>query len=213
MKVLITCFDPFGGGTTNSSMEVMALLPESIDNIQIIKEQLPTVYDRSVERMRGLIAKHQPDAIVMLGQAEGRTELSVERIGINLDEASLPDNEGVLRTGQSIVEGAPDGYFSTLPIKTMVETCKQSGIPAAISPSAGTFVCNHILFSTLHMLKLQNLDIPAGFVHIPATPAQAAAKRGASMDSRIAAEGLISMLRALWADLTTRKNERSCHNP
>lgn len=210
MKILVTYFDPFGGGTTNSSAEAAALLPETIENIEIIKAQLPTTYNGSVEQLTEMIALHIPDIIVMLGQAEGRIELSLERIGINLDEATLPDNAGELRSCQPAVPDAPDGYFVTLPIKEMAEAARQGGIPAGISNSAGSFACNHLLFCCLHLLKTKASGTLAGFIHIPATPAQAAVKRAASMDSRTAAEGLIHMFRAIEQHSNTGKKEALC---
>lgn len=205
MIILVTYFDPFGGGTLNSSAEAAKLLPDAIENISIVKAELPTAYDNSVKQLEELIALHHPDAVVMMGQAEGRTELSLERIGINLDEATLPDNTGELRTGRPAVPDAPDGIFATLPIKEMAEASRQAGIPAGISNSAGTFACNHLLFCCLHHLKTQNSGTLAGFIHIPATPAQAALKRAASMDSKVAAEGLIHMIRVIKHSIKGKK--------
>lgn len=197
MKILLTHFDPFGGATANASAEAIALLPDKIDDIQLVKAELPTVYEKSVIMMEELIKILKPDAIIMTGQAEGRIELSIERIAINFDDAGSADNSAETRIEHTAVTGAPAAYFSTLPIKEMAAVAKGAGVPAGISNSAGTFVCNHIMFCTLHMLEEQGNKAKAGFIHIPATPSQAASKRIASMDSWTAAKGLAEMIKVI----------------
>jgi pyroglutamyl-peptidase len=128
-------------------------------------------YAQSAERLLQLIAEHNPDVVICLGQAEGRTQITPERIAINLDDARLADNEGVIRSEVKIIKDAPDGYFSTLPLKEIVEAINGKGVPAAISLSAGTFLCNHIFYVMQN--KFAGTDVRSGFVHVPLMDSQA----------------------------------------
>lgn len=194
--ILLTCFNPFGGETVNAAGRASALV-EPPRGCRLIKEELPTEYEGSFAALSELLARHHPDFLVMLGQAAGRPELTVERIGINLDSAGIADNRGEIRSGSPIRTDGADGYFSTLPILEMARACAGAGIPASVSASAGTFVCNHLLYSALYHIRQNGLPVGAGFIHIPATPAQAVPKHIASMESSIAARGIEAMLNVL----------------
>jgi pyroglutamyl-peptidase len=129
-------------------------------------------YAQSAERLLSLIEEHKPDVVICLGQAEGRTAITPERIAINLDDARLADNQGVLRNDVKILEDGPDAYFSTLPVNDIVAAIKAQGIPAAVSLSAGAFLCNHVFYVAQN--KFAGSDVRSGFVHVPLMDSQAA---------------------------------------
>jgi pyroglutamyl-peptidase len=170
-KVLLTGFEPFGKATSNPSGEIV----KQISGEKIITAILPVAYTQSADRLLALIAEHNPDVVICLGQAEGRKEITPERVAINLDDARLVDNEGVLRNDVKIVEDGPDAYFSTLPVKEMVEAVKAQGIPAAVSLSAGAFLCNHVFY--IAQKKFAGTHIRSGFVHVPLMDSQVTAVR------------------------------------
>jgi pyroglutamyl-peptidase len=167
-KVLLTGFEPFGNATSNPSGEIVWQI--SGDNI--VTAILPVAYAQSAERLLSLIEEHKPDVVICLGQAEGRTAITPERIAINLDDARLADNQGVLRNDVKILEDGPDAYFSTLPVNDIVAAIKAQGIPAAVSLSAGAFLCNHVFYVAQN--KFAGSDVRSGFVHVPLMDSQAA---------------------------------------
>ena len=167
-KVLLTGFEPFGKATLNPSGEIV----KQISGDNIVTAILPVAYAQSAERLLALIAEHNPDVVICLGQAEGRTHLTPERIAINLDDARLADNEGVIRNDVPIVMGGPVAYESTLPIKEFVKAINDAGVPAAISLSAGAFLCNHIFYVAQDHFK--GTKVRSGFVHVPLMDEQAA---------------------------------------
>jgi pyroglutamyl-peptidase len=167
MKILLTGFEPFGKATSNPSGEIV----KQISGDNIVTAILPVAYAKSAERLLALIEEHNPDVVICLGQAEGRTEITPERVAINLDDARLADNEGVLRSGIKIIDGGPDAYFSTLPVKEIVEAIKAKGVPAAVSLSAGTFLCNHVFYVAQN--KFAGTNVRSGFVHVPLMDEQA----------------------------------------
>lgn len=159
--ILITGFEPFGKSTLNPSGEIV----KAISTPDVVSAVLPVVFGLASAQLKELIDLHQPSAVICLGQAEGRKEITPERIAINLDDARIADNAGVKITATPIIESAPDGLFSTLPLSQIVTALQGRGIPASISLSAGTFVCNHIFF---HLQDyLQGRDVPSGFIHVP----------------------------------------------
>ena len=166
-KVLLTGFEPFGKASSNPSGEIV----KQISGENIVTAILPVAYAQSAERLLALIAEHNPDVVICLGQAEGRTQITPEKVAINLDDARLADNEGVLRNDAKILENGPDAYFSTLPIKEIVEAIKVAGVPAAVSLSAGAFLCNHVFYVAQN--KFAGTKIRSGFVHVPLMDEQA----------------------------------------
>ena len=166
-KVLLTGFEPFGTATSNPSGEIV----KQISGDNIVTAILPVAYTQSGERLLALIAEHNPDVVISLGQAEGRTSITPEKVAINLDDAGLADNEGVMRNDVKILDNGPDAYFSTLPLKEIVETIKAAGIPAAVSLSAGAFLCNHVFYVAQH--KFAGTKVRSGFVHVPLMDSQA----------------------------------------
>lgn len=171
-KILVTGFDPFGGEAINPATESVKQLPDEILGVQILKREIPTVFDRSIDVLYGILKEEQPDVVICVGQAGGRPNITVERIAINQDDARIPDNDGAQPIDRTIFEEGPAAYFSTLPIKAMVRDMKEAGIPAAVSNTAGTFVCNHIMYGALHYASLHQPSLKAGFVHIPYLPMQ-----------------------------------------
>jgi pyroglutamyl-peptidase len=167
-KVLLTGFEPFGTATSNPSGEIV----KQISGDNIVTAILPVAYAQSGERLLQLIAEHNPDVVICLGQAEGRTQITPEKVAINLDDARLADNQGVLRHDVKILESGPDAYFSTLPVNEIVEAIKARGVPAAVSLSAGAFLCNHVFYIAQN--KFAGTKVRSGFVHVPLMDSQAA---------------------------------------
>ncbi|NBH73565.1 pyroglutamyl-peptidase I [Clostridiaceae bacterium] len=176
MKILLTAFDPFGGDSINPALESVKLVPGRMDDIQVIKLEVPTVFGKSVDTVCAAIKKEQPDAVLCIGQAGGRYGLTPERVAINVDDARIEDNEGNQPIDRPIrADGAP-AYFSTLPVKAMVQKIRAAGIPASLSNSAGTFVCNHLMYGVLYTLAKHYPHIRGGFMHVPYTPRQVAGR-------------------------------------
>lgn len=172
MRILVTGFEPFGGETINPSWEAVKLLPEKIKDAEIIKLEIPTVRNRVLDVIENSIATYDPDVILSIGQAGGRPDITVERIGINIDDFRIPDNEGTQVTDEPIVPDGPAAYFVTLPVKDMVQNIKDRGIPASVSNTAGTFVCNHVIYGVCHMIATKYPGKRSGFIHIPYLPQQ-----------------------------------------
>ena len=190
MKVLVTGFDPFGGESINPALEAVVRLPDAIAGAEIIKEEVPTVFQKSGEVLESLIVKHEPDVVICVGQAGGRSSISVEKVAINFAEARIADNEGNQPRDLKIKEDGETAYFSTLPIKAMVMNMRSRRIPANISYTAGTFVCNDIMYTLLYMLNRKYPSVRGGFIHVPFIPAQVVGK----------AEGTPSMSLAMIRD-------------
>jgi len=172
MKILVTGFDPFGEDIINPAIEAVKRLPDTIEDVEIIKLEIPTVFYKSAEVVKETIEKEKPDYVLNIGQAGGRYELTPERVAINLDDARIADNEGQQPIDKPIKEDGEAAYFSQLPIKAMVDYMKKENIPASVSNSAGTFVCNHIMYQTLYLAMTEFPNIKAGFMHIPFLPEQ-----------------------------------------
>ncbi len=189
--VLITGFEPFGGETLNPSWEVVKQLDGMIiDNCRVVARQLPCVFGESLEVLNAAIDALQPSVVLAIGQAGGRVDVTVERVAINVDDARIPDNRGQQPVDVAIVPDGPAAWFSTLPIKAMVEALREAGIPASVSQTAGTFVCNHVMYGVLHKLA-DRPEVKGGFIHIPYLPEQAAAHPGApSMSTHTLKKGL-----------------------
>ena len=169
--LLITGFDPFGGETVNPSWEAVRLLPEAVGAYRLTKLQIPTVFGQAAETVLTAARELRPDVILCIGQAGGRSAVTPEVVAINLREARIPDNAGNQPVNVPIAENAPAAYFSTVPVRTMVKAIQDAGLPAALSYSAGTFVCNDVLYSLLHFFNGTKTQV--GFVHVPFLPQQA----------------------------------------
>ncbi len=167
MKLLLTAFDPFGGEKVNSAQEAVKRVPGKVGDTDIVKLELPTVFGQSIRMLCEGLKKHRPDAVLCIGQAGGRFELTPERVAINLDDARIPDNEGNQPIDAPIFEDGAPAYFTTLPIKAMVKAMREAGIPASVSNTAGTFVCNHLMYGVLYTLSKNHPDVKGGFMHVP----------------------------------------------
>lgn len=171
-KVLITGFDPFGDQKINPSYEAVKNIPDKIKNISIVKAMLPTVFNKSAQVLSDLIAENQPDVVICVGQAGGRQGISLERVAINIDDARIPDNLMQQPIDQVINPQGKNAYFTSLPIKRMKQELERHDIEATISNSAGTFVCNHVMYHLLDEIFQKELNIKGGFVHVPYLPEQ-----------------------------------------
>jgi pyroglutamyl-peptidase len=173
--VLVTGFDPFGGQTVNPSWQaVQALHGQSVLGHRIVGAQLPTVFGLSVQVLRDLLRQFRPTLVLCTGQAGGRTAISLERVAINVDDARIPDNAGAQPVDVPVVPGGPAAYFSSLPIKAMLQSLLDAGINAEVSQTAGTFVCNHVFYGLMHELACdpQLRSTRGGLVHVPWLPEQ-----------------------------------------
>ena len=176
--VLITGFEPFGGETVNPSWEVVKQLDGMIiRGQQVVAKQLPCVFGEALTVLKAALETYQPRLTIAVGQAGGRVDITVERVAINVDDARIPDNKGQQPIDEPIVANGPAACFSTLPIKAIVSALRQQGIPASVSQTAGTFVCNHVMYGLLHQLQGKRGQ-KGGFIHIPYLPEQAAAHPG-----------------------------------
>jgi len=177
--VLVTGFESFGGDSVNPSWEVCERLPASIAGMRIEVCRVPCEFRRAIEVVADAIERHRPALVVSLGLAAGRTHIGVERVAINVDDARIADNAGAQPVDEPIAAGGPAAYFSTLPAKAMVAAMRRAGVPAEVSNSAGTFVCNHLMYGVLHFLAGSGKRSRAGFVHVPASEEMVLDKRGA----------------------------------
>ncbi len=171
MRIIVTGFDPFGGETINPSIECVKALPE-IEGVELIRLELPTVFKESASRLNEVINDVKPDAVLSVGQAGGRCGITMERIAINVDDARIPDNVSQQPIDEAIQLDGEAAYFTTLPIKRIVNAIRELGIPAEVSNTAGTFVCNHIMYQALFAATKADKPFKAGFMHIPFIPEQ-----------------------------------------
>ncbi len=204
--VLLTGFQPFGGEQVNPSWQaVSALHGVRIAGHRVVARELPVAFGDSLKVLRAVLREARPSLVICVGQAGGRAQLSLERVAINIDDARIPDNAGSQPVDLPVVNGGPAAYFTTLPIKTMRETLCAAGFPAEVSQTAGTYVCNHVFYGLMHALRARR-GVRAGFIHIPYSPAQAAAHAGApSLAPETVTEGLRVAIRVA---LTSRVDAR-----
>ena len=172
MKILLTAFDPFGGEPVNPSWEAVRLL-RAPAGTEVKKLLLPTVFGRSGDLLCAALAAERPDLTLCIGQAAGRPAITPERIGVNLMDASIPDNAGFQPQEEPVIPGAPAAYFARLPVAALAEAIRAAGVPARVSNSAGLFVCNALLCRLLHEIETHYPQMRGGFVHVPCLPEQA----------------------------------------
>ena len=190
MKVLVTGFDPFGGETINPAYEAVKLVNDNIEGAEIIKIEIPTVFGKSMTVIDEAIQKYQPDVVLAIGQAGGRTSMAVERVGINIDDARIPDNDGQQPIDEIIYEDGKNAYFSNLPIKKMVFEMQNENVPAVVSNTAGTYVCNHVLYSIMYLIDKKYNNLRGGFIHVPFLPEQVKDKNMPSMSLEMIKKGI-----------------------
>ena len=200
-KILVTGFDPFGGDPINpSSMVAARLHGRQIAGHRVVAAQLPTVFAASARRLHELLRVHRPVLVVCLGLAGGRTGISLERVAINVNDARIADNSGAQPVDTPVAARGPAAYFSTLPIKTMLQAMRDAGLPAEVSNSAGTFVCNHVFYALMHHLATTRAPGAArgGFIHLPwlPGPARSRSAKSAVMELDAMVEAIVVGLRA-----------------
>ena len=200
MKILVTGFTPFGGEQINPSWEAARRLPNRIGGAELIKHEIPTEFDASGAALHKLLTELRPDAVLCVGQYGGANCIRVERVAINLRDARIADNAGKQPTDEPVVAGGPDAYFATIPTREIVDALREQNIPAQLSYSAGTFVCNNLLYCALHesaqsypALHESAQSYPAlhcGFVHVPYLPEQAKDGNAPSMSLALMTKAL-----------------------
>jgi pyroglutamyl-peptidase len=172
-KVLVTGFNPFGGEPVNPALEAVMKLKEiKTQDYEVEVREIPTVFNKALDHLYAAIVEIKPDFVICVGQAGGRSEISMERVAININDARIADNEGNQPIDTPVFSDGPVAYWSTLPIKAAVKEMQEQGIPASVSHTAGTFVCNHLFYGLMHHISQSNLSIRGGFIHIPLLPEQ-----------------------------------------
>ena len=197
-RILVTGFGPFGGELVNPALEAVRQLEGRIlAGHLVVTRGLPVVRGECIETLLQAIREVDPVLVVAIGQAGGRMELTPERVAINVDDFRIPDNAGNQPLNDPVVAGGPVGYWSTLPVKAMVQALKDQGVPASVSSSAGTYVCNHVFYGLMHFLASEGGRRRGGFIHVPYLPEQAARQSGQP------SMGLETLVRGLEVAVTT----------
>ncbi|EEB73690.1 pyroglutamyl-peptidase I [Thermococcus sp. AM4] len=197
MKVLVTGFEPFGGEQINPSWEAVKALPDELNGATLLKVQLPVSFNKVREILPRLISRERPDIVLLTGQAGGRPNVTVERVAINVMDSTMPDNDGFKPEDEPVFEGAPDAYFATIPVKAVVKALRKAGIPAGVSNTAGTYVCNTAMFTALHTIAVSGMETKAGFIHVPFSHEQALEKPRPSMAQETINEAIRKALELL----------------
>src|SRR3954453_22694714 len=179
MKALVTGFEPFAGGPVNPAGGPGLGLPARLRGLATHTRVLPTVFGRAIAALEDALVAVRPDIVLCVGLAGGRAELSLERVAINVDDARIPDNDGQQPIDRAIAADGPAAYFTGLPVKAAVAALRQAGLPAIVSNTAGTFVCNHVFYGLMHLPSTRQLPLRGGFLHVPYLPSQAARFSGA----------------------------------
>jgi pyroglutamyl-peptidase len=177
MKILVTGFEPFGGDGINPSREVITRLPAQLGDIRIFTGCLPVAYGEAERELMTLLRRYKPDGVLSLGVAAGRCAPELERVALNLDDAAMADNRGVVRSGDPVSPGGPAAYFTTLPLERIRSAFRERGIPLFVSLSAGAFLCNHIFYLLMEYANRSCPPLMAGFMHLPALPEQGCESR------------------------------------
>jgi pyroglutamyl-peptidase len=173
MKALVTGFEPFGGETVNASLEAVRRLPARIGMLAVATAELPTSFARATAALEAAIARTQPDIVLCVGQAGDRAALCVERVAVNVQDSGTADNDGARPDDAPVMPGGPAAYLATLPVRVVVAALQAEKLPAQLSMSAGTFVCNHVFYSLMHLAATRGHPFRAGLLHVPRLPLQA----------------------------------------
>lgn len=172
--MLLTGFEPFDGEVTNPSWSAVRQVAEQPPpGVEVVTRELPCVFGAALDVLRDAVAASEPDVVLCVGQAGGRPDVTVERTAVNVDDARIPDNAGAQPIDEPIVPGGPVAYFAALPIKACVAAARAAGVPASVSQTAGTFVCNHVFYGLMHLIATERPALRGGFVHVPYAPEQA----------------------------------------
>ncbi len=200
-RILVTGFEPFGGESVNPSMQaVLGLAADPPPGIVLLTEILPVSLRRAPPALREAVARQRPGVVVAIGQAGGRAEVSVERVGINVSDFRIPDNDGAQPVDEPVIAGGPAAYFATLPVKAMVQALRAAGVPASVSNSAGTHLCNQVLYLLGHLTATTYPDMRCGFLHVPFLPEQVVHHPG---QPSMATATLVAGLKAAIGELQT----------
>lgn len=174
MRALVTGFDPFGGAAVNSSLDVVRRLPPRVAGVDIEVAELPTSFSRSHVALAAALSRTAPDLVLCVGQAAERAALCVERVAVNIQHAETADNDGACPVDATVVSGGPAAYLATVPVRDAVAALHEAGLPAQVSMSAGTFVCNHVFYHLMHLAATERRRLRGGFLHVPALSPRAA---------------------------------------
>ena len=207
MKVLVTGFDPFGGEPINPAWEAVKAMKDTIAGAEIVKMQIPTVVGKSIEKNHQKMKELQPDLVISVGQAGGRFGVTPERVAINVTDARIPDNEGNQPIDEPIFPDGPAAYFSNLPVKAMVQAIKDAGYPSVLSNSAGTYICNHVMYGILYYIEKEFPNVRGGFIHVPYAPSQVVNKP--STPSMALADITASLEAAVAAAVSSKEDIRA----
>ena len=207
MKVLVTGFDPFGGEPINPAWEAVKAMKDTIAGAEIVKMQIPTVVGKSIEKIHQKMKELQPDLVISVGQAGGRFGVTPERVAINITDARIPDNEGNQPIDEPIFSDGPAAYFSNLPVKAMVQAIKDAGYPSVLSNSAGTYICNHVMYGILYYIEKEFPNVRGGFIHVPYAPSQVVNKP--STPSMALADITASLEAAVAAAISSKEDVRA----
>ncbi|MET8994432.1 pyroglutamyl-peptidase I [Amycolatopsis sp. Hca4] len=201
-RVLMTGFAPFGGEPVNPSWQAVSLVSARRDDVVAV--ELPCEFEASLPALRRALAEHEPALVVCAGQAGGRAEVTPERVAINLVDARIPDNAGAQPVDVPVVADGPAAYFTTLPVKACVAAIRAAGVPASVSHTAGTYVCNQVFYGLMHLLATEFPAVRGGFVHVPFSPEQVAASAKAAPSLGV---DLIALALEALADTALRVTE------
>jgi len=205
MKLLLTGFEPFGGSDINPSEQVVKTLAgKEYPDTEIITSILPVDQEAGPHGLIQAVEKSKPEVVICLGEARGRATINIERVAINLMDYRIEDNTGNKVQDQPIVPDGPSAYFCTLPVRQIMEAVQGVGVPAMLSLSAGTFLCNQVIYTLLHYLDINNLTIPAGFIHLPSLPKQVAQEQPMkpSMGFETMVIGMEAVINSIRSELT-----------
>ncbi|MBQ5868365.1 MAG: pyroglutamyl-peptidase I [Lachnospiraceae bacterium] len=172
MKVLVTGFDPFGGESINPAWEAVKVIKDEIAGAEVVKMQIPTVVGKSIAKIHDKMVEINPDIVIAVGQAGGRFGVTPERVAINVTDARIPDNEGNQPIDEPIFADGDAAYFSNLPVKAMVQEIKNAGYPTSLSNTAGTYICNHVMYGILYYIQKEFPNVRGGFIHVPFAASQ-----------------------------------------
>lgn len=199
MKILITGFNPFGGETVNPAYEAVKLMPDTIAGAQLIKLEVPTEFRKAGEVLEAAMEQNHPDIVICIGQAGGRSAITPEKVAINLMDGRIPDNAGFQPIDETIHEDGETAYFTSLPVKAMVAKIRAAGIPAALSYTAGSYVCNYLMYELLYLIDKKYPGVRGGFIHVPYAMEQVVEKPlgTASMELHQIARGLENAVQAI----------------
>ncbi|WAP54632.1 pyroglutamyl-peptidase I [Streptomyces sp. S465] len=205
-RVLLTGFEPFADSAVNPSWQAVSLVAaDPPPGTEVTAVRLACVFGTALEELAAAVAAADPELVLCVGQAGGRPGVTVERVAINVDDARIPDNAGRRPIDEPVVEGGPAAYFAPLPIKACVAAVRAAGIPAAVSQTAGTFVCNHVFYGLAHLIATERPALRGGFIHLPYAPEQVVDGAEPSLPAAVSAEALRAIIGAA---LSTRNDPR-----